>query len=103
MKRLPARATLVLALVLAAAPRHARADTYPRQRGVDVLQYTFALSLGDETDEVEGETTVEFRVLQDGLATLVLDLVQPKPDAPGKGMSVDRKSTRLNSSHLGIS
>jgi aminopeptidase N len=86
MKRLAP--TLALALALAAGFGDARADTYPRQRGLDVLQYTFALSLGDESDEVVGETTVEFRVLQDGLEALTLDLVQPRADAPGKGMTV---------------
>jgi aminopeptidase N len=83
-----------MALALAPVSREARADTYPRQPGVDVQQYVFALSLGDETDSIEGETTVEFRVLQDGLTTLSLDLVQPRPDAGGKGMTVSGVSER---------
>jgi hypothetical protein len=35
---------------------------------------------------IEGETAVEFRVVQDGLSALTLDLVQPKPAAPDRGM-----------------
>ena len=65
-----------------------RADTYPRQPGVDVLNYSFRLTLRDDTDVLEGETTVDFRATSDGLATLRLDLVQPKPDSPGRGMSM---------------
>ncbi len=98
----PAAATLTLALALAlcAAGSDARADTYPRQPGVDVLQYTFALSLGDETDEVVGETTVEFRVLQEGLSTLSLDLAQPRPEAAGKGMNVSGVSESGTPAHF---
>ena len=66
----------------------ARADTYPRQPGVDVVHYAFQLTLRDETDVIEGETSVELRVVQDGLSTLTLDLVQPKPAAPDRGMTV---------------
>src|SRR5262245_7013987 len=66
----------------------ARADTYPRQPGVDVVQYSFQLTLSDTKDEIEGEATVDFRVQQDGLETLTLDLVQPKPPDVAKGMSV---------------
>jgi aminopeptidase N len=79
---------IALACALASWPRAARADTYPRQPGLDVVQYSFRLTLSDETDAIEGETTVDFRVLQDGLAALTLDLVQPKAGAADKGMTV---------------
>ena len=64
------------------------ADTYPRQPGVDVVHYSFRLTLSDETDVIEGETSVELRVVQEGLPSLTLDLVQPKPAEPAKGMTV---------------
>lgn len=73
-------------LVAAATPLHA--DTYPRQPGVDVLDYSFRVELRDDTDAIEGETTVDFRVAQDGLTALSLDLAQPKPSAPDRGMTV---------------
>ena len=79
---------LVLACALASWPRAARADTYPRQPGIDVVQYSFRLTLSDDTDAIEGETTVDFRVLQDGLAAVTLDLVQPKAGAADRGMTV---------------
>jgi aminopeptidase N len=74
-------------LALALPAPSARADTYPRQPGVDVVQYSFRLTLRDATDAIEGETTVDFRVLQDGLETLTLDLVQRRP-AVARGMTV---------------
>lgn len=70
------------------APAVVRADTYPRQPGLDVLHYAFHLTLSDDTDAIEGEATVVFKVVRDGLETLSLDLVQPKPEAPEKGMRV---------------
>ena len=70
----------------AAAPSHA--DTYPRQPGVDIVNYAFRLTLSDDSDVIDGEATVEFRVVQDGVSTLTLDLVQPKPGAPDRGMTV---------------
>jgi aminopeptidase N len=79
----------VAVTTLALAPGPSRGDSYPRQPGVDVVHYAFRLTLGDTSDAIEGETTVAFRVVQDGLATLTLDLVQPKPPAVERGMSVN--------------
>ncbi len=87
VKRLLAAAQAVLVL-LVGSPFPAQADTYPRQPGVDVVHYAFRLTLSDDTDVIEGETTVEFRVTQDGFPTLTLDLAQPKPAAPDRGMAV---------------
>ena len=77
-----------LAVALALHALWARADTYPRQSGVDVARYCFRLTLSDASDVIEGEATVDFRVLQDGLETLTLDLVQPRPPTVPKGMTV---------------
>ncbi len=54
-------AALLLAI---AAAGSAWADTYPRQPGIDVLHYTFRLTLADDSDAIEGEATVGFRVLE---------------------------------------
>ena len=79
-------ALLTLAPGLAAPP--SRADSYPRQPGVDIVHYAFRLTLRDDSDVIEGETSVELRVVQQGLSSLTLDLVQPKPAAPDRGMTV---------------
>ena len=77
----------ILCLALAGASA-ARADTYPRQPGVDITHYAFHLKLSDDTDRIEGEATIEFRVVRDGVSTLGLDLVQPGPATPDRGMTV---------------
>jgi len=72
-----------IAVLLAAVP--ARADTYPRQPGVDAVHYVFRLTVGDESNRIAGETTMTFRVTG-RVAELWLDLASATPD--GKGMSV---------------
>lgn len=59
-------------------------DTYPRQPGVQVEHYVFALELTDANDELRGEATVTIRFTKDGLTTLFLDLATP---SNGKGMT----------------
>jgi aminopeptidase N len=87
-------ATLVsLASWLLAAAAPLSADSYPRQPGVDVLAYSFRLTLRDDSDVIEGETTVAFHVANDGLASLTLDLVQPKAGSPERGMTVTAVAT----------
>ena len=61
------------------------ADTYPRQPGVDALNYEFRLTLSDDTDEIVGEATVDLRFTRDGLADFTLDLATVNG---GKGMKV---------------
>ena len=73
-----------LAILILLAPWCA-ADNYPRQTGIDVIDYTFRLTLRDESDEIEGAATVVVRVLNDGLTDLTLDLASPES---GKGMTV---------------
>ncbi len=50
------------------------ADTYPRQPGVDVQHYIFRVVLNDDSDEIQGETTVVVRFVQDGVREFSLDL-----------------------------
>src|SRR5438067_3941748 len=51
-----------------------RADTYPRQPGVDVQHYVFRVTLSDDTDEIAGETTVTVRFVKEGVTQFALDL-----------------------------
>jgi aminopeptidase N len=66
------------------------ADTYPRQPGIDAQHYIFRLTLSDDTDEIAGEATVEFRFVKDGVAEVALDLASA---ADGKGMTVTEVSS----------
>lgn len=58
-----------------------RADTYPRQNGVDIEHYRFAVELSDALDEIRGETRVDVRFLAGGVSAFELDLAM--------GMTVD--------------
>ncbi len=76
---------LLRALVILLFSTAAIADTYPRQAGVDVLHYSFRITLRDDTDEISCETTVLVRFLREGIGEFWLDLASP---AGGKGMTV---------------
>ena len=60
-------------------------DTYPRQPGVDVQHYVFRLGLSDDTDQITGKATIQFRVVAAGVRELALDLTSVNA---GKGMTV---------------
>jgi aminopeptidase N len=60
-------------------------DTYPRQPGIDVQHYAFRLTLSDDTDEISGEATVQFRFVTAGVREFALDLTSVNA---GKGMAV---------------
>ncbi|HLE68569.1 MAG TPA: M1 family metallopeptidase [Vicinamibacteria bacterium] len=78
------RALLVSSLHVATAAA-ALADTYPRQSGLDALHYAFDLTLTDDSDVVEGRAVLDLQFLQDGVASVALDLVNVRD---GKGMTV---------------
>lgn len=82
MKRIFVAGQLVLLCLIVSK---SLADTYPRQPGVDAVNYSFRLTLSDETDEIAGEATVDLRFLEGGLSEFALDLVNVKG---GRGMVV---------------
>ena len=63
-------------------------DSYPRNAGVDVLNYAFELTLSDRSDSIAGKTTVDVRFLAPAQTELRLDLVKASEAAGGKGMTV---------------
>ncbi len=81
---------LLLGAGLVATTTGTARDTYPRQPGVDVDHYRFALTLSDSTDAIRGETTVSVRFTRDGLTEFFLDLATPDG---GKGMTVTTVSS----------
>ncbi|HTS64320.1 MAG TPA: M1 family metallopeptidase [Candidatus Acidoferrales bacterium] len=80
MRPYPARAPILLALVASAF-----ADNYPRQPGIDAQHYIFRVTLRDDTDEIDAQSTAILRFVQDGVKQFALDLAGPKA---GKGMLV---------------
>lgn len=63
-------------------------DSYPKNPGVDVLNYAFELTLSDQSDSLSGRTTVDVRFLTAGQTELRLDLVKASEKLGGKGMTV---------------
>src|SRR6187401_137793 len=88
----PARLLLLLAIGLVVFGDSMRADTYPRQAGIDAQHYAFKLTLltGD-SNEIAGEATVRVRKMRDDVREVVLDLATPTAD--GKGMAVTNVSS----------
>ena len=84
-------ARALVPLLLCASIAHA--DTYPRQPGIDIEHYTFRLTLGDDTDEIAGETTVLVAFLRDDVRAIKLDLVSAAGRTDGRGMTVSDVST----------
>lgn len=52
----------LLAFVLISGFAFAQEDDYPRNWDLDVLHYRFELKLSDETDVIEGKSTVDFQI-----------------------------------------
>jgi aminopeptidase N len=78
------RHLLLTVLIASAAP--AWADTYPRQASVDAVHYAFRLAIGDDTNEIAGETAVTLRFTSGDVSAVTLDLASA---AAGTGMTVE--------------
>jgi hypothetical protein len=63
-------------------------DTYPKNPDIDVLHYTFWLTLSDSTDEIVGKTTVDLRFLRPGVSEFAINLIKATPENEGRGMTV---------------
>lgn len=69
-------------------------DSYPKNADIDMLGYVFTLTFSDESDTVQGTTTVTARYLAAGHSELRLDLIQVSEELDGKGMTVTRVALR---------
>jgi aminopeptidase N len=75
------------ALTAFAAPA-ARSDTYPKNPGIDALNYAFRIELSDSTDAIAGELTLDLRFLAADVRAVRLDLINATVARDGKGMQV---------------
>ncbi len=90
--RVVRRSVVLLLVATAFLTAHAlpvRADSYPRQPGIDVLGYVFRLELKDGTSVISGEADIEIAVKAEGVREVWLDLVGPSPDGQ-TGMKVEQ-------------
>ncbi len=91
---------LVLAFALAlTTPSNAQqtaydraGDHYPKNEGIDILNYAFDIHLTDNAERIQVVATIDARYEHGGQRELRLDLVKQVDD--GKGMIVDRVSWR---------
>ncbi|MFC1529160.1 hypothetical protein ACFL6R_00410 [Gemmatimonadota bacterium] len=65
-------------LLLLSIPVQARAqatDGYPRQSDIDILRYSFHLTLNDTSDVIVGEARLTVQVLASDVSEFTLDLI----------------------------
>jgi aminopeptidase N len=77
---------VAVAMLVFASDSSIRADTYPRQPGIDARHYAVRLTLlTNDSNEIQGEATVTLRVVT-GTREALLDFTSATAD--GKGMTV---------------
>ena len=88
MPYLPAIAGRLATLVSLAAAPSVAFDTYPKNPGIDALNYAFHIELSDTTDAIVGEMTLDLRFLAPNVRSVRLDLATRDAAHAGKGMRV---------------
>ena len=63
-------------------------DTYPKNPGIDALNYAFTIELSDSTDLIVGELALDLRFVAAGVRSVRLDLINSSEAQGGKGMTV---------------
>ena len=81
--------SLLVILNMTAIRVAAFTDTYPKNPNIDILHYSFSLTLSDITDIIKAKASITFLLKKDNINKLRLDLVN-KSDTDGKGMSVSK-------------
>ena len=74
-------------LIVLTAGWKLRADTYPRQPGIDARHYAVRLTLlTSDSNQIDADAAVTLRIVTPGTREAFLDLTSTTPD--GKGMTV---------------
>ncbi|MBX2821264.1 MAG: M1 family metallopeptidase [Rhodothermaceae bacterium] len=68
-------------------------DIYPKNEGIDILNYAFDIQLTDNSERIQVVASIDARYESEGQNQLRLDLVQQSDELEGKGMTVDRVYT----------
>ncbi|KAA9036098.1 M1 family metallopeptidase [Ginsengibacter hankyongi] len=89
---------LTILLLLTGLSRAAYADNYPRNYNIDVLHYSFELTLSDNTDQINGNASITILFKKNDIRQVRLDLANKTVERNGKGMVVD--SITLNGEAL---
>ena len=78
------RFTMLAAFVLPPLVR----DTYPKNPGIDALNYAFRIELTDSSDALRGEMRMDLRFVSTDVRAVRLDLANASAAREGKGMKV---------------
>ncbi|HEX3933569.1 MAG TPA: M1 family metallopeptidase, partial [Puia sp.] len=89
---------VILILLFLHSSRLVFADKYPRDYSIDILHYSFDLTLSDKTDEIVGVASITVLFKKDSAQQLRLDFANSTAERKGKGMFVD--SILLNGQEL---
>ncbi|MBM3907023.1 MAG: M1 family peptidase [Gemmatimonadetes bacterium] len=83
-----ASATACAALIGALWSPAPRADTYPKNPGIDAVHYAFTIELSDTTDAIAAALALDVRFAAAGQRAVRLDLINASAAQGGKGMTV---------------
>ena len=88
MMRWPHTVTSRVALLGACIMPMAPLDTYPKNPGIDAINYAFTIELSDSSDVIVGELDFDLRFVAAGVQSVRLDLTNVSDAHGGKGMMV---------------
>jgi aminopeptidase N len=77
------------AVTLFLAPLLGWADTYPVNKNLDIIHYSFKISLSDSADVIYGDAQITVLFKKAGMQNFRLDLINKTADRQGKGMVID--------------
>jgi aminopeptidase N len=81
--------TCYFSIVMFLLPVFGWADTYPVNKNIDIIHYSFSLSLSDSSDEITGKTQITILFKKTGILDFRLDLINQSVERKGKGMVID--------------
>lgn len=71
-------------------------DNYPKNPNIDILHYSFSLTLSDSTDVIRTKAIITFLLKKDSIHKLRLDLVKKSNGPDAKGMTVSNVESNGN-------
>ena len=90
IKKIVLPASWLMLLIFTTNGVRAFADNYPKNPNIDILHYSFSLTLSDSTDVIRTKATITFLLKKDNSNKLRLDLVNRIGGPGAKGMLVSK-------------
>lgn len=81
--------TIILVILIFAGFGNSYGDHYPRNPNIDIIHYTFQLTLSDSTNIIKGTASVTVKFLKDDVTGFYLDLIGKKDEDSETGMEVE--------------